>query len=84
MREVEFPAKLKQEYRVAYLQGAPARLPIWELILDASEAWGKAPWEIEEEASRIWWERYKLRRDFRIRSEKREVDRLKRESKRFE
>jgi len=41
------------------LRGEESELPGWVLILQAAEAWSMPPWEIEAQASQLWWERWR-------------------------
>ena len=33
-------------------------MPGWVLVLEAAKEWGVAPWQIEDEASQLWWDRW--------------------------
>lgn len=32
-------------------------------ILQAADKWGVPPWQVEDEASRLWWERWRAWED---------------------
>lgn len=38
---------------------------MWIAILDAAQEWGLAPWAVEDQASELWWERWKVLREER-------------------
>jgi len=32
-------------------------------VLQAAELWGVPPWQVEDEASQLWWERWRVWED---------------------
>lgn len=33
-------------------------MPQWVIVLQMAEAWGVPPWQVEDEMSLMWWERW--------------------------
>lgn len=40
------------------LDGSESELPAWVAILEAAKEWGIPPWQVESEASQLWWDRW--------------------------
>lgn len=32
---------------------------MWVMVLQAAQEWGAPPWVVEEQASKLWWERWR-------------------------
>lgn len=32
---------------------------MWVMVLQAAQEWGAPPWVVEEQASELWWERWR-------------------------
>ncbi len=41
-----------------WLRGEEDEPPLWVAVLDAAREWGIAPWQVEAEASKLWWDRW--------------------------
>lgn len=35
-------------------------MPGWVLILQAAKEWGVPPWQVEDEATLLWWQRWRI------------------------
>ena len=44
------------------LRGYGSEMPGWVLVLEAAKEWGTPPWQIEEQASQAWWDRWLVMR----------------------
>lgn len=40
------------------LDGSESELPAWVATLEASKELGIPPWQVEEQVSQLWWERW--------------------------
>ena len=36
---------------------------MWVMVLQAAQEWGAPPWVVEEQASELWWERWRCRKE---------------------
>jgi hypothetical protein len=45
------------------LRGKQTTLPGWAVVLQAAREWHVAPWEIEEQCPRFWWEAWQVLRE---------------------
>lgn len=44
---------------------------MWLMVLEAGQEWGMAPWAVEEQATALWWERWRVWREEKGRFEAR-------------
>ena len=47
----------------AWLRGQTDHAPFWVAILEAAETWSMSPWTVEEQASEVWWHRWRVYRE---------------------
>ena len=55
-------------------------MPGWVLILEAAKEWGIPPWQVEDEASLLWWQRWLTLRDETSDARKRQADKAGQEN----
>jgi len=36
---------------------------MWLMVLEAGKEWGLPPWAVEEQATALWWERWRVWRE---------------------
>lgn len=42
-----------------WLRGKASERPGWVYVLEAARLWSTPPWEIENEANALWWDRWR-------------------------
>jgi hypothetical protein len=47
-------------------------VPRWALVLQAAREWHVAPWVIENDCSRFWWEAWQVLREEELHAAKKE------------
>jgi len=49
-------------------------MPGWVMVLEAAKEWGIPPWQVEDEASVLWWQRWQVLREETARARKNAAD----------
>ncbi len=49
-------------------------MPGWVTVLEAAKEWGIPPWQVEDEASVLWWQRWQVLREETARARKNAAD----------
>jgi len=57
------------------LRGQTDEAPLWVAVLEAAKEWGCPPWQIEEQASEEWWQRWRVMREESMRYQEHQAKR---------
>ena len=57
-------------------------MPSWVATLEMSEAWGIPPWQVDDQASQYWVERFLCYRAETAKEQKRQAEKSKRKMER--
>jgi len=57
-------------------------MPLWIATLEMAETWGVPPWQVDEDASQYWVERFLFYRSEKAKEEKRQSDKHNRKMER--
>ena len=49
-------------------------MPGWVMVLEAAKEWSIPPWQVEDEASVLWWQRWQVLREETARARKNAAD----------
>lgn len=58
----------------AWLRGRSSKVPQWVMVMQAAAEWHIPPWQVENEASLLWWDRWNIYREEQARFNKAKGD----------